>query len=491
MRRYVNVDLSTVNRKFGHYDWKGSIGKTFKFEFEGQTGDILIKNVRIHEDGKNVSILLSYNGVEKEFSSHKIRTGNIVTLVKKIYFVQDYKIGDIIKTNDGKELVVIGFSLQKKKNPDVWSSRRIYYELMCKQCGAIFKISAIHLRNNPIYCKCCSSNHHECFTGINDITQTDPWMIPYFSGGAQEAGKYTSYSQTKINPLCPYCGKIRTKKISISNIKQDHGFQCDCSDSLPYPEKFVAALFNQFNLDYIMQARPRDFCDNMIDRKYDFYFPKVSLIVETHGLQHYEECSGIMKSFKEQQENDKLKYEIAVNNGIQNYVVLDCRKSQIDWIKESVIKSDLDKILNIDYSKVDWEKCDQYAILNVVKMVCSDFDDEHLFIDELSDKYHINPATVRNYLKTGATYGWCSFTKTNIGRPVLVTGKDFYFYSYSNKYARDLLLSHFGIKVPIKIMTDYDGVYGDIKITEVTDRILRHWITYNYDESSAIFNNKN
>ena len=111
MRRYVNVDLSTVNRKFGHYDWKGSIGKKFKFEFEGQTGDILIKNVRIHEDGKNVSILLSYNGVEKEFSSQKIRTGNIVTLVKKIYFVQDYKIGDIIKTDDGKELVVIGFSL--------------------------------------------------------------------------------------------------------------------------------------------------------------------------------------------------------------------------------------------------------------------------------------------------------------------------------------------------------------------------------------------
>ena len=111
MRRYVNVDLSTVNRKFGHYDWKGSVGKTFKFEFEGQTGDILIKNVRIHEDGKNVSILLSYNGVEKEFSSHKITTGNIVTLVKKIYFVQDYKIGDIIKTNDGKDLVVIGFSL--------------------------------------------------------------------------------------------------------------------------------------------------------------------------------------------------------------------------------------------------------------------------------------------------------------------------------------------------------------------------------------------
>ena len=240
-----------------------------------------------------------------------------------------------------------------------------------------------------------------------------------------------------------------------------------------------------------MQARPRDFCDNMIDRKYDFYFPKVSLIVETHGLQHYEECSGIMKSFKEQQENDKLKYEIAVNNGIQNYVVLDCRKSQIDWIKESVIKSDLDKILNINYSEVDWEECDQYAISNVVKMVCSDFDDEHLFINELSKKYHIHPETVKSYLKTGTTHGWCSFTKTNTGRPVLVIGKDFYFYSYSNKHARDLLLSHFGIKVPIKIMTDYDGVYGDIKITEVTDRILRHWITYNYDESSAIFKNKN
>jgi len=35
MRRHVNVDLSTINKKHGHYDWKGSVGNTFKFEFDG------------------------------------------------------------------------------------------------------------------------------------------------------------------------------------------------------------------------------------------------------------------------------------------------------------------------------------------------------------------------------------------------------------------------------------------------------------------------
>ena len=489
MKRYVNVDLSTVNRKFGHYDWKGSIGKTFKFEFEGQTGDILIKGVRVHDDQKNVSIMLSYNGVEKEFPSRRIRGGNIITLVNRLYHVQEYKIGDIIKTDDGKEFVVIGISLQQKKNPDTWSSRRMYYELMCKQCRAIFKFSATHLRNNPIQCKCCSSVHHECFTGINDITQTDPWMIDYFPGGPQEAGQYTSCSGTMINPICPYCGKIRQKKVSISNIKHDHGFQCDCSDSLPYPEKFVAALFNQFNLDYMMQAHPRDFCGNMIHKKYDFYFPQLSLIVETHGLQHYEECSGIMKSLAEQQENDRIKYEIAVKGGIQHYIVLDCRKSQMDWIKESILKSDLDKLLGINYADVNWETCDKYAASNIVRSVCTDFNESHLFVNELSAKYHVHEATIRNYLKRGAAHGWCSFSTAKVGRPVLVTGNNFYFYAYSDKYARSLLLDQFGIKVPEKIMTDYHGIYGDITITEVTDRALRHWIKYNYDESKAIFYN--
>lgn len=489
MRRHVNVDLSTINKKHGHYDWKGSIGNTFKFEFDGQTGDILIKGVRVHDDQKNVSILLSYDGIEKEFSSQKIRNGNIITLVNRLYHVQEYNIGDVIKTDDGKELVVIGFSLQQKKNPDIWGARRMYYNLMCKQCKATFKLSATRLRNRQSICKCCSKGHRECFTGINDITQTDPWMVQYFPGGAQEACQYTSHSGAMINPFCPDCGKIRKKKISIGNINQGHGFQCDCSDSLPYPEKFVSALFNQFGLDYIMQAMPRDFCNNMIDRKYDFYFPQFSLIVETHGLQHYEECGNIMKSLKEQQENDKLKYEIAINGGILNYIVLDCRESQADWIKKSILNSGLDKLLGVNYSDVNWDKCATYAISNIAKSVCADFNNQHLFIDELSNKYHVHAATIRSYLKIGMDNGWCSYTRANLGRPLLVAGKGFYFYSYSDKHAHSFLLNKFGIKIPVKIMTDYNGMYGDIKITEVTDRELRHWITYSYDESNAVFYN--
>jgi len=55
---------------------------------------------------------------------------------------------------------------------------------MCKQCKATFKLSATRLRNRQAICKCCSKGHRECFTGINDITQTDPWMVQYFPGGA-------------------------------------------------------------------------------------------------------------------------------------------------------------------------------------------------------------------------------------------------------------------------------------------------------------------
>lgn len=196
-----------------------------------------------------------------------------------------------------------------------------------------------------------------------------------------------------------------------------------------------------------------------------------------------------MKSLKEQQENDKLKYEIAINGGIHDYIVLDCRKSQMDWIKENILKSDLDKLLDINYSNINWEECNTYAISNIAKSVCADFNNQHLFIDELSNKYHVHAATIRSYLKIGTDNGWCSYAKAILGKPILITGKDFYFYSYSDKHARSFLLNKFGIKIPVRMMTDYNGIYGDIKITEVTDRELRHWITYSYDESNAVFYN--
>ena len=73
---------------------------------------------------------------------------------------------------------------------------------------------------------------------------------------------------------------------------------------------------------------------------------------------------------KNQQENDKNKYELAINNGIKpsNYIVIDCRYSDLDFIKNNIINSRFNKIF--DLSNIDWLKIGQDSEKSIVKEVC-------------------------------------------------------------------------------------------------------------------------
>ena len=46
---------------------------------------------------------------------------------------------------------------------------------------------------------------------------------------------------------------------------------------------------------------------------------------------------------QEQREIDRIKRELALKNGISEYIELDCRYSDKNYIKESIIKSNLNK----------------------------------------------------------------------------------------------------------------------------------------------------
>ena len=48
-----------------------------------------------------------------------------------------------------------------------------------------------------------------------------------------------------------------------------------------------------------------------------FYLPKYNCIIETHGLQHYEESSMTSRSLQEEIDNDLFKQEMALKNGIK------------------------------------------------------------------------------------------------------------------------------------------------------------------------------
>lgn len=191
------------------------------------------------------------------------------------------------------------------------------------------------------------------------------------------------------------------------------GTRCPkCAIGISYPEKFVMAMLNQLKINYrkekVFKWSKNVFSQKEILsglKKYDFYIPDLNCIIETHGMQHYKETSR-GRSLKFEQENDILKENLAKNNGIENYIVLDCRNSELGYIKNNIKLSRLLKLLALD--DVDWRKCHEYACKSLVKDACLLWK-EGISMKEIAKQLKISTCTVRNYLKKGKIFGLCNY----------------------------------------------------------------------------------
>jgi hypothetical protein len=115
------------------------------------------------------------------------------------------------------------------------------------------------------------------------------------------------------------------------------------------------------------------------------------------------------RTLEEEQESDKEKEELAKQNRIRNYIVVDCRYSTSEWIKNSILNSQLAEIY--DLSNIDWCQCEQFATSNLVKDVCS-YWSKHCHDSTTSDLariFKVNHVTIWKYLKQGARLGWCNY----------------------------------------------------------------------------------
>jgi hypothetical protein len=131
--------------------------------------------------------------------------------------------------------------------------------------------------------------------------------------------------------ICDKCGHENSKWVYQMAYQ---GFSCEqCSDGISYPEKFFASLLNQIGIEYEKQKVfewskevTSDWKSLCGFKKYDFYISSFDCIIEVHGIQHHEESFKRIKgarSLIEEQENDRLKKELAINNKIKHYIVID------------------------------------------------------------------------------------------------------------------------------------------------------------------------
>lgn len=181
-----------------------------------------------------------------------------------------------------------------------------------------------------------------------------------------------------------------------------NGCGCNtCGDGVSYPEKLMESVLTQLGIKYERQYRT-DWSQNKV---YDFYLPDYNTIIETHGIQHYEE-SNRGRSLKEEQKNDKLKEELALKNKIKHYIIIDCRESNLQYIRLNILDSKLNELLNLN--KVDWIKCGKYASGNLVKEVCNRYN-MGISIKDLTKEFYISKRTITRYLNKGNELGWCKY----------------------------------------------------------------------------------
>lgn len=147
-----------------------------------------------------------------------------------------------------------------------------------------------------------------------------------------------------------------------------------CSESLSgsYPERLMNSLLLLLGVDF---AREQTFewSTNVIDengrsstKRYDFYIPSLSTIIEVHGAQHYEggfeHLGG--RTLEEEQANDRQKQRIAKENGITHYIVINALSSTLSFIKES-IATNQEFVALFDITGIDWNKVESGTVAKV------------------------------------------------------------------------------------------------------------------------------
>lgn len=367
-------------------DFKNMIGFTLILEYENK----VYNDVKIIDyiGGSRSKIVTQYNDYIKSDGVYcnNFLKGFFGTILKEVTKEFKIEIGESFK-DEKRDLVIT----DREYRIDKKGQNQKYYRYTCNKCGWTEGWILESALIKGVNCACCTNQ--VVVKGINDITTTAPWMMKWIS--EEDAKKYTKGSGKKVEIICPDCGKKRF--ITPHQIHSRKSISCTCGDGISYPEKFMTNTLIQLELEFQTQLSKTTFewCNKY---KYDFYIPKYNMIIETHGVQHYEE-SPRGKTLEEEQENDRIKKELAKENDIDHYIVIDCRHSDLEWIKDSILNSELSKLFNL--SSIDWNKCEEFALSNLAKNICDYWNqkEEWETTKDIGLIFNLNRYAATKYLK--------------------------------------------------------------------------------------------
>ena len=405
-----SIDLSNIpiyyRGKTPHYDWANSHGVKCSFKIDNIEGTLTIVDHyrKQYKSSYRIYLVVEYDNERYDITYSSLLKCNLSDLVYKHKMPFKYEIGQHI-FSECEDYTILDREYRDVNDKKGITTKKYYY-IKCNKCGKESWREERRINSN-IGCGVCYGN--EVLSGYNDIVTVSPWMIKYFPGGEEEARLYTPGSNKKVTAVCPDCG--RQKKMIIGNIYKRHGVPCVCGDKMSYPNKFLFSFFEQLNANFTIKKT----FDWSCDRRYDDYVVLQNgktLICENHGGFHYFENNYKTSkiTLEEQQEIDRIKQELALNNGITYYVQLDCRYSDKCWIKKSIENSILAQLF--DLSKVNYDECDLFATKNLAKTVCDYRHDNPEVLDvDIAKYFNIGIAATRTYLLKGNKLGWCKYNR--------------------------------------------------------------------------------
>lgn len=314
-----------------------------------------------------------------------------------------YNVGDIIK-DENRNFTIIDKDYFMQGNRKTW-----YYRYHCNICGYNCEdgyrggelVRANWYDNSKIKkgykCACCTNRI--VIPHINSIRATNPELSIYFVN--HDDDKYTLYSNQKVEMQCPFCKEVK-KEMTISSLYRQ-GFSCPiCSPGLSIGEKMMYAMLSQLNIFF-----EKEYTFAKSKKRYDFYIKQYNCIIEIHGEQHYIDKYYKDKNHTNQKEIDEEKREFALENGVNKYIIIDARKSNFNYIYNSIVNSELSTLFDLD--TIDWMRIKTNTFLNsLIKDVCEYYDTNKPTMIDLENRFKLSETTIRKYIQIGFSLGWCA-----------------------------------------------------------------------------------
>lgn len=369
-------------------NWSKCIGERINFIYDDIEGEFEIIDIKI--ENSRTKLLCRYNKKDVLLDTGGIincRLGNLLNLKTKDYKV---KIGAHFKDTNRNMTIISREIKQTTHGKSVVAEK--HYNYKCNECeyqGIIEESALLKGRGCPVCCK----TPRKVIKGINDIATTATWMITYIKN-KEDAFKYTYSSNKMIEFVCPICGQV--KSMSINKVNLYKGIGCKmCGDGVSYPEKIMISVLQQLNIQFISEYSPKW----IAKKRFDFYIPSMNLIIEMDGGFHYRDNNMTNQSVEDVRKIDDYKTQKANERNIE-VVRIDCRLSEIDYIKNSIIKSDLKNKLNIN--EINWEECERKTYTSLIKEIYQyKKANPYLTTTDIGNIFHYDQSTIRRWLKKG------------------------------------------------------------------------------------------